>query len=80
MLNYFMLEVNVKEWELCCISDLYLWLPSFDLSLSDSSTTVLGEAQAQHSEEDVERVGRVVELRVSRRMEGRGGAAAAGLL
>lgn len=55
-------------------------LPSFDLPLWDSTSPVLGEAQGQHSEEDVEGVGGAVELGVSWRVEGRGGAAAAGLL
>lgn len=55
-------------------------LPSFDLSLWDSANPVLGEAQGQHSKEDVEGIGRAVELGVSCRVERRGGAAAAGLL
>lgn len=35
----------------------FFFLPSFDLPLSDSSGPVLSQAQAEHSEEDVEGVG-----------------------
>lgn len=40
-------------------------LPPFDLSLWNPTSPVLGKAQGQYSEEDVERVGRAVELGVS---------------
>lgn len=52
-----MVEVNVKERELQSLPVFYPYLPSFDLSLWDSTSPVLGEAQGQHSEEDVEGVG-----------------------
>jgi len=75
-----MVRVNAKERELQSLPDVYPHLPSFDLPLWDSTSAVLGQAQGQHSEEDVEGVGRAVELGVSRGVEGRGGAAAAGLV
>ena len=47
----------MKERELQSLAALYPSLPSFDLSLWDSTSPVLGETQGQHSEEDVEGVG-----------------------
>lgn len=55
-------------------------LPPLDLPLRDAAGPVLAEAQGQHSQEDVEGVGRAVELGVPRGAQGRGGAAAARLL
>ena len=52
-----MMEANVKGRELQSLPDFSPSLPSFDLSLWDSTSPVLGKAQGQHSQEDVEGVG-----------------------